>query len=295
MELNRRTRKGAQRNAFQRTQQEDIEALLTTEQKHGGKIESNNFLRNQKTYTRLLFLFLLVFALIGISCACRMSINGSWCRRTEIQIHRQCTLMKKINQILKNNNFESWLCYGSALAAYRDKGVPIPWEIDDDICILSDDLEDIEKILRSKSKELNIRVEVPDDFGVVAMKVFFKPMVSSDDALNNNNDDDHLNIIDKYPAGEYNIDFYAHKERAYWGKIKMMQNIAFVRDRYKRDMPLSVLKPFQQVNYCGPDATFNIPGNTTFYLSHLYGTKFDVPQKLVPSNGYRGWRCLLSF
>ena len=48
---------------------------------------------------------------------------------------------------MKNNNFESWLCYGSALAAYRDNGKPMPWEIDDDICIMSDDLEDIEKIL----------------------------------------------------------------------------------------------------------------------------------------------------
>ena len=87
--------------------------------------------------------------------------------------------------------------------------------IDDDICIMSDDLEDIEKILIEKSKELNIRVEIPDDFGVVAMKVFFKPLTE------NGND----NIIDAYPAGEYNIDFYAHKEKTYWGKIKMVQNV----------------------------------------------------------------------
>ena len=278
--MKRRQRNNKGKNNY--NDQKDVEAA---DDNDVGKHISTDFVKNQNTYLRLLFMVGIVATCIGLIYGMNMSYNGNWCHRTEVQVHRQCNLMKDIIQILKNNNFESWLCYGSALAAYRDNGKPMPWEIDDDICIMSDDLEEIEKILVEKSKELNIRVEIPDDFGVVAMKVFFKPLTE------NGND----NIIDGYPAGEYNIDFYAHKEKTYWGKIKMVQNIGFVRDRYKRDVPASVLKPFKQLNYCGEDTIVNVPGNISVYLSHLYGTEFRRTQKLVSNNGFRGWRCIFSF
>ena len=94
MELNRRARKGAQRNAFQR--QQDIEALVTV--KKSGTVQVKNILRNQTTYIRLMLLFVTMAILVGIYYARRMSSNGDWCYRTEIQIHRQSTLLKRINQ-----------------------------------------------------------------------------------------------------------------------------------------------------------------------------------------------------
>ena len=67
--------------------------------------------------------------------------------------------------------------------------------------------------------------------------------------------------------------------KTYWNKIKMVQNTAFVRDRYKRDVPLPTLKPFKIVQYCGTGTQFNIPGNISNYLSHLYGTGYKGTKK----------------
>ena len=293
MKLNRRVRKGVHRDGFKHVHVDDVEAAEAVDQKNFSV--STVSLQNQSAYFNAIVKFLVFCAFCGAAYGIYMSFNGDWCRRTKEQITKQCNLMREINDILTDNNIESWLCYGSALAAYRENGNPIPWEIDDDICVFSSSIDKIEEILRVKSKELNIRVEAPDDFGVVALRVYFQPTTSPKGDLTNQDGISKLPTFNRFPAGEYSIDFYAHNMKTYWNKIKMVQNTAFVRDRYKRDIPLSTLKPFKIVQYCGTGTQFNIPGNISNYLSHLYGTGYKVPRKLVPSNGFRGWRCLISF
>ena len=163
MKLNRRARKGVHRDGFNHIPVNDVEAAeeLSKEKFGGSKIS----LQNQSAYLNAIIKFLAVGAFCGVVCGIHMSFNGNWCRRTKEQISKQCNLMREINKLLTDNNVESWLCYGSALATFRDNGNPIPWEIDDDICVFSSNMDKIEEILRTKAKELNIRVEVPDDFG----------------------------------------------------------------------------------------------------------------------------------
>jgi hypothetical protein len=212
----------------------------------------------------------------------RMIGTGDWCLRTEEQVAKQCDLLTKVANLLQAHNFQSWVCYGTALAAYRN-GKPIPWEIDDDLCVLQKDLANIRFILEESAKDLNIEVIYADDFNVVAMQVRLK----------------HVNGV--LPAGDYTIDFYAHKEHTFFSSIRMMQNVALIRDRMKRDMPTSMLYPLQPMPYCAhPDRIrdgaeqpplFRGPGNITEYLTHLYGTTFRTPNTIVDSNGWRGWRC----
>ena len=197
--------------------------------------------------------------------------------RTEKQVAKQCDLLTKVVKLLNAHRIQHWFCYGTALAAYRS-GDPIAWEIDDDLCVLQKDLPDIRFLLEESAKDFGIEVIYADDFNVVAMQVRLK------------------RVDGDLPAGDYTIDFYAHKEHTFFGTIKMMQNVALIRDRMKRDMPTRMLYPLRPMPYCvkpesGRNVLFHGPGNITEYLTHLYGTTFRTPNTIVDSNGWRGWRC----
>jgi hypothetical protein len=232
------------------------------------------------SWYRKLFIGLVLFLVAGVFRYLQLSKRGEWCSRTEEQIFRQCSLLTKVVAILRAHKFKHWLCYGSALAAFRDTK-PIPWEIDDDLCILQKDLGMIHTILEENAADLGVNVIYADEFSVVALQI--RPEVPRSGISS---------------AGEYTIDFYAHKERSFYnGSIHMMQNVALVRDRFKRDIPMNLLEPLRPLQYCSASThkpLFFGPANISTYLSHLYGTSFLTPQTVVQSNGPRGWRCILS-
>lgn len=214
----------------------------------------------------------LTYALIAF----RMSLRGMWCRRTSEQVRKQCETMRGLVSLLNNNGIENWLCYGSALAATRASlrhrsAMPIPWESDDDLCILVKDAARFEDLVKQHSESLTVEVIVGS---VVRMRI---------------------SRNDQAAGQEWHVDVYAHEEHEFQGGQVMMQNVAPVRDLARRDIPVALLRPLRRANYCKGDM-FWLPKEAENYMEHLYGTTWTTPMSVVTSsNGYRRFTCLLSF
>jgi len=83
-------------------------------------------------------------------------------------------LLKKVDEICKNNNLELWLTFGTLLGAYRHKGF-IPWDDDIDVEMKRDDYNKLIEIIRAqKNSDLDVELmHAKTDLNIFA-KVFHK-------------------------------------------------------------------------------------------------------------------------
>ena len=218
----------------------------------------------------------LLAAFVSCTVVQQLTLTGLWCLRTEDQIAEQCRMMRVVSRVLSKAKVRHWLCFGSALAAFRDRGVPIPWETDDDLCLMADDAP---LALRALQNATSFHVGELDVSHFIAFRV-----AGGEGELG-------------CSTCRYWIDVHAHRTRNYsnYGGLAMVESSALRLAAAKfRDVPHHVMYPLRPTTYCGASlGTFHLPHRSDEYLRHTYGEGYREVSFATPSNGYRAVTCRL--
>ena len=272
--------------------------------------------RRATCFTGCLVLLLLFGTLLEI-----LVLTGNWCRRSKSQLKEGCDLLAQTAAVLAKGRgrvppVAAWLCYGSALAAYRDGGRPIPWETDDDLCIMGGDAEAAHAALEGAG----LTVSPLDLSNVVAFRILKERAGSSKRTRRRRYHPHHHGQQQQQPSHKpsllpsslpppalkdtgcstcsYWIDVYAYEARnhSHWGPAITMIESTSRGAKKSRSLPLKVLRPLRSVAYCGVPASaglFKVPGRVQEYLGHVFGVGYMTPSFSTPSNGYRRVTCAL--
>ncbi|CAM1321357.1 Uncharacterised protein r2_g2974 [Pycnogonum litorale] len=191
----------------------------------------------------LLVLLLLIFS--TWAAICFLSWNSLWCCLHDSDIQRLCNTAKEVDTILKRSNIPFFICYGSALGAYRQKGQHIKYEHDADFCIYSSFNKKFIKAIRASTFELEsqgdafFRVYIPGNYYQKTRQNFIKMWIDVYTICN---------------SGTNNL------------------RQCGVRKAVKR----SCVEPLNTtISYCG--STYPKPFNITCYLESYYGSSYMTP------------------
>lgn len=228
-------------------------------------------------------------------------------------IQNSClNILKKVDEICKNNSLCYWLDAGTLLGSIRHKGF-IPWDDDIDICMPRKDYEKIIKLLPDKLKNYHIRlkaefdnnfqIRIIDNSNNAALDIF--PM---DNYIKSNLTTGEKKEITKlirrarecfdrkFPSQKIKLEKINHL------KIKLFdyQNKIVLKDKHE-DIPNAAIFygidfPYESTNYLiynheeiypllnGEFEGYNfpIPNKSDYYLKNLYGEYMKFP-KTIPN------------
>lgn len=228
-------------------------------------------------------------------------------------IQNSClNILKKVDEICKNNSLCYWLDAGTLLGSIRHKGF-IPWDDDIDICMPRKDYEKIIKLLPDKLKNYHIRlkaefdnnfqIRIIDNSNNAALDIF--PM---DNYIKSNLTTGEKKEITKlirrarecfdrkFPSQKIKLEKINHL------KIKLFdyQNKIVLKGKHV-DVPDAALFygidfPYESANYLiynhdeiypllnaeFEGYNFPIPNKSDYYLKNLYGEYMKFP-KIIPN------------
>lgn len=151
-------------------------------------------------------------------------------------------LLKDITELLKNNNIESYINWGSLLGIYRDNQF-IPWDTDIDVSVFWKDREKVILLISELQK----------------LRCFIAP------------------IQECYPEDFWIIRDMQKIELNFLQEIN--DRIIYSPDRSKLGTPRDIILPFKQIDFRG--SVFNIPNQIERYLELSYGKNWKTPLKNV--------------
>ncbi|CAM1324763.1 Uncharacterised protein g8778 [Pycnogonum litorale] len=177
-----------------------------------------------------------------------ISWNSLWCCIHDDDINSLCDTAVKVAEILERSNIRYFICYGSILGAYREKGRHIKFEHDVDICIFRDDNLRFVNAMKRSSFEIEN----------AAGNSFFRVFIPG-----NYYQRSRWNIIQMW------VDVYTMCNA---GVDKLVQ-CNFEKPTVAR----SIIEPIDtNISYCG--SLFPKPKNHRRYLEIFYGPSYMTPK-----------------
>lgn len=214
-----------------------------------------------------------------------LSCNSAWCCIQRSHSEALCKELNALHDAMDSWGTVHWLCKGSLLAAAR-LGMPIPWENDEDLCVLGDPrlgqhLTSAGFNVLWAGQRPVMRALLPSlfmNFAEIWIDIFdFR-------VFNLTNGDNALVALSTttlhFPDGQAKIP-----------ETFVEAQSCFRSPACNKFMPMysDQLSPLGHMEYCGRQ--WPVPKDTLTLLRNVYGPEWRIPKMDTAFNGIRAWTC----